>query len=328
MKNIIKKFIRKDFHKIILSYLKETIFYKIYIEWIPKLTLIFFLILEFYKPIIDEFITWIIWIIVISYQVFDFEKNIFRWKDFLKSSSIFIWLSLFLIHYKYSNNLFVFSNNDILLTILISIFIMPIIFYYYKNIFQIILKSISKIWLFFRYILNSISLLFWWIIKTFSFIMTYLLLGMFYFMIFFLWFLLLSNLWPIIEPNYVYWVVSNLAITYLLKLISIYFLIIIIYTALYFIYFKKIIEKYIFDKKDEYEEKLSILNKEINEISENEANEKIEEQKEQLENEKKDLKHKIFILNLWVFLKNKNIYYFIWLYLITFLIDRFILLIF
>jgi len=327
MKNIIKNFIRKDFHKVILNYLKETIFYKIYIEWVAKLTLIFFLILEFYKPIIDEFITWIIWIIVISISVFDDKKKKIKWKDFLKSASIFIWLVFLLIHYKYTDNLFVFSNNNILLTIIISIFIMPIIIYYYKNIFQIILKSISKIWLFFKYLLNSIlnliSLLFWWINKTFSYIMTNLLLAMAYLIAFLLWFLLLSNLWPIIEPNYVYWVVSNLAITFLLKITIIYFLIIIIYTALYFIYFKKIIKKYIFDKKDEYDKKLSILNKEINETTEN-----IEEQKEQLEKEEKDLKDKIFILKLWVFLKNKNIYYFIWLYLMTFLIDRFILLIF
>lgn len=327
MENIIKKFIKKDFHKVILNYLKETIFYKIYIEWVAKLTLIFFLILEFYKPIIDEFITWIIWIIVISISVFDDKKKKIRWKDFLKSASIFIWLVFLLVHYKYTDNLFIFSNNNILLTIIISIFIMPIIIFYYKNIFQIILKTTSKIWLFFKYILNSIlnliSLLFWWIIKIFSYIMTNLLLAMAYLIAFLLWIWILWNLWPIIEPNYVYWVVSNLAISYLLKLISIYFLIIIIYTALYFIYFKKIIKKYIFDRKDEYEEKLSILNKKINELSEN-----IEKQKEQLEKEEKDLKHKIFVLNLWVFLKNKNIYYFIWLYLITFIIDRFILLIF
>lgn len=323
MENIIKKFIKKDFHKVILNYLKETIFYKIYIEWVAKLTLIFFLILEFYKPIIDEFITWIIWIIVISISVFDDKKKKIRWKDFLKSASIFIWLAFLLVHYKYTDNLFIFSNNNILLTIIISIFIMPIIIYFYKNIFQIILK----IWLFFKYLFNSIlnliSLLFWWIIKTFSYIMTNLLLAMAYLIAFLLWIWILWNLWPIIEPNYVYWVVSNLAITYLFKLISIYFLIIIIYTALYFIYFKKIIKKYIFDRKDEYEEKLSILNKRINELSEN-----IEEQKEQLEKEEKDLKYKIFVLNLWVFLKNKNIYYFIWLYLMTFLIDRLILLIF
>ena len=171
----------------------------------------------------------------------------------------------------------------------------------------------------------------------------------------------LGNLWPIIEPDYIYLVSNFEAVSFTLKIITIYIIILTIYSILYYI-LRKDINKIINNKidnlfnikslknKNDYEKKIELLDNNINEgwniimeiydkIESYKLNEKDEKEIREIIDkwdkelndlilEKKEIKHNIFILNLSDLLKYKIIYYFIFLYIITFIVDNFILLIF
>ena len=296
----------------LFKYIKENILYKIFLKWIYWKTILFLLLFT-YSSIDWPVIALWFWIIIF----------LFRWAikediNSIKSLSIFIWIWYYLLWTIISGDLLIFSNKNIITVLPIFLLIIPLIFHFYKDIlkvFKYFLKFIINIFLFIK---DLIFTFFSYIVIFTGNIFFYLLLICIYSIIFLLPLIFFGDLWPILEPNYIYWIDNKEAVSFLLKSTSIYLIIIIIYSIILFIFRKKI-------------------NRTINNIINYLINIKEPNNKIELKSEiKKDnlfLQITKFIYNflklkIYNLLRYKKIYYFIWLYFTTFIVCKILLITF
>lgn len=112
--------------KDIFKKFKNSVWYKIYIEWLYFKIMIFFLFSVFFVN--DPFLFLSFWTLslLLNWIV---KENI----HFIKSISIFIWLYVYLVNVSIKNTIFIIPSQNTTLTILFLIFIVPLIVYIFSK---------------------------------------------------------------------------------------------------------------------------------------------------------------------------------------------------
>lgn len=118
---ILKKIMELKIENIMIE-IKNSIIYKIYIEWLYFKIMIFFLFFSYFAY--EQLLFLVVWIVILLFQ-WVIEKNI----HFIKSIWIFLWLWLYLINSSVETSFFVIPNKNLAITILFSIFLVPLIVY-------------------------------------------------------------------------------------------------------------------------------------------------------------------------------------------------------
>lgn len=248
--------------------------FKIYFEWLYIKTILFLLVLIYFWNIDQKLMP--LWIGVVILIFLWLSKWIY---NSIKNWAIFLWIWLYVMNISITNNLAQINNIYVLFIILISIFIIPLLISFLEKYLKTILINIRD---FFKLILDSIEFLALLILNLILNIWKYSLIIVLFSLLLLIPITFLWGLSEILEPNYIYWVVNKEAYLLLFKIVSLYFVILAIYSALYYINFKKNIQKII----------------------------------------KKHFKNQYL-----KYLTNTKIYYFLFLYLSTFLISRSLILI-
>lgn len=129
----------KKLFNTVLKYIKESIFYTIYIEGLFLWIMWFFLFLMFLWDGMRESIFLVFWSVILLF--------IWLWKSIknpLKSIFIFFGIWLYIMYWNNRDTLFVIPNFNISVTILISIFLMPLLWYYLPIIWNKYWKNTVK----------------------------------------------------------------------------------------------------------------------------------------------------------------------------------------
>lgn len=123
----------------VLKYIKESIFYTIYIEGLLLWVMWFFLFLMLLWDGMRESIFLVFWSVILLFIWL--SKSL---KNPLKSMFIFFGIGLYIMYWNNRDTLFVIPHFNISVTILISIFVMPLLWYYLPIIWNKYWKNTVK----------------------------------------------------------------------------------------------------------------------------------------------------------------------------------------
>lgn len=126
------KFEIKKIIKLLVKYFIDSIFYKIYFEWIYKLTILFCLTGIVVCKMFEELTAIVAWFMISLFVVASEKEDDVRWYNFFRTISMLLWLGIYAMSAKYYGSLFFIPKNWIIVTLFMFLFFIPVTLYLSK----------------------------------------------------------------------------------------------------------------------------------------------------------------------------------------------------